>query len=310
MTQPDVSFIIPSYNSENMLANAIRSALAQINISKEVIVVDDCSTDRSVEIASNFPDDRVRVFKHNQNRGPGAARNTALEHVNGKWVAILDSDDTQSPHRLENMLARATATNSEIVVDNLKVIDQLNDQTSVMFEETEWAKMKSIDLETYIMGNRLFSSNFNLGYLKPVIRSNFLSKVAVVYDEKLRIGEDYLFLSKAIALGGACAVDHNCGYQYLVRKGSISRVLEQNHIDAMKYADDNFFQSVRLTIGERRAYQARQKSIQRAEGFLKLVAAIKNRQIPKIVSTIIEHPSALWLLKYPILKRLRGFFKN
>ena len=209
MTQPDVSFIIPCYNSENMLANAIKSALQQIDVTKEVIIVDDCSTDRSFEIAKSFPDSRVHAFKHKQNKGPGAARNTALQHIKGKWVAILDSDDRQSPDRLKNMLARATVTNSQIVVDNLKVIDQLNQQTSIMFEENEWAKMKFIELEPYIMGNRLFSSSFNLGYLKPIIKSGFLSKVELMYDEKLRIGQDYLFLYKAIALGGLCAVDHH-----------------------------------------------------------------------------------------------------
>ena len=71
----------------------------------EVIVVDDCSSDRTVSIAAGFPTDRVRVLALTENHGPGAARNAGLAAARGEWVAVLDADDTMLPGRLAAMIA-------------------------------------------------------------------------------------------------------------------------------------------------------------------------------------------------------------
>src|SRR5690606_33427368 len=109
-------------NAEDTISGAIESALAQRGVSVEVIVVDDCSSDRTVEIAARFPRHLVRVVELEENRGPGGARNAGLDVASGRWVAVLDSDDAVHPDRLARMLRRAEAAGAQIAVDNLEIV--------------------------------------------------------------------------------------------------------------------------------------------------------------------------------------------
>ncbi|TIL77371.1 MAG: glycosyltransferase family 2 protein, partial [Mesorhizobium sp.] len=81
------------------IERAIASAIAQRGVSVEVIVVDDQSRDRTLDLAQSYPEDIVRVVALEQNRGPGGARNVGLELARGRWVAVLDSDDAVYPGR-------------------------------------------------------------------------------------------------------------------------------------------------------------------------------------------------------------------
>ncbi|MGD9690175.1 MAG: glycosyltransferase family 2 protein [Phycisphaerales bacterium] len=98
---PMFSVIIPTYNRERYIAGTLRSAFAQTFSDFEVIVVDDQSTDNTVEIARTFGD-RVRVFEQ-RNSGPGAARNLGAKHAMGRYLAFLDSDDLWFPWTLETI---------------------------------------------------------------------------------------------------------------------------------------------------------------------------------------------------------------
>jgi glycosyltransferase involved in cell wall biosynthesis len=96
-----VSLYIPCYNAERYIAKCIEGALRQTRRLEEIIVVDDGSTDRSMEIASRYP---VRIVKHKQNRGLAAARNTGVRSSECELVASLDADCIPRPNWLEKML--------------------------------------------------------------------------------------------------------------------------------------------------------------------------------------------------------------
>jgi glycosyltransferase involved in cell wall biosynthesis len=97
-SSPPVTVVIPAYNAEDFLAEAIDSVLAQeYDGPIEVIVVDDGSTDRTAEVAEGYPE--VRLFRQ-ANQGPAVARNVAIEAANGEVIALLDSDDLMLPGRL------------------------------------------------------------------------------------------------------------------------------------------------------------------------------------------------------------------
>jgi glycosyltransferase involved in cell wall biosynthesis len=87
-----VSFIIPAHNVAAYLEETLQSVLSQNYPDIEVIVVDDGSMDRSYEIASNYPDSRVRAIQQ-PNRGPSAARNTGFRHSTAEFIWYLDADD-------------------------------------------------------------------------------------------------------------------------------------------------------------------------------------------------------------------------
>ncbi|HET9121565.1 MAG TPA: glycosyltransferase family A protein [Solirubrobacterales bacterium] len=98
MNDPAVSVIIPAFEAECYIGDAIESALAQTLPPDEVIVVDDGSTDSTPEIASGY--EGVRVIRQ-ENRGPSAARNAGFAASTGELIAFHDSDDLMEPRRLE-----------------------------------------------------------------------------------------------------------------------------------------------------------------------------------------------------------------
>jgi glycosyltransferase involved in cell wall biosynthesis len=94
-----ISVIIPVYNVDRFIASALQSVLDQTYRDFEVIVVDDGSPDRSVEICRQFVDPRIKIIRQN-NRGLSGARNTGIRHAKGEYIAFLDGDDVWLPDKL------------------------------------------------------------------------------------------------------------------------------------------------------------------------------------------------------------------
>jgi succinoglycan biosynthesis protein ExoO len=309
ISPPDVSFIIAAYNAENTLKRAIDSALAQTGVTIEVIVVDDCSTDATREVARSYTDARVRLICQAQNGGPGRARNTGIDAATGRWVATLDSDDAIHPERLLSMLQVATAQKAQVVVDNVEVVPLDGGAAKTMFDRSVLERQRQISLADFIASNVIFKSTFNFGYMKPIFDREFLDRNDLRFDEMLKIGEDYILFASALASGGRCAVDANVGYVYYLREGSISRVLKLHHLDDMLEADRQFL--ARYTLGpmEMQAQRRRTRSIVEARSFLTLIDEIKRRSLGGVLKTAIGNPGALKHLRMPIAVRMRRFAK-
>src|SRR6185295_16732226 len=101
--KPLVSILIPAYNAEEWLAPAIQSAVAQTWPRKEIIVVNDGSTDRTAEIARSFASKEVAVLS-TENRGLSATVNHAYRHCQGDYIQELDADDLMLPNKIERQL--------------------------------------------------------------------------------------------------------------------------------------------------------------------------------------------------------------
>ena len=102
---PLVSILIPAYNAQPWIAETIRSALGQTWPNKEVIVVDDGSTDRTLRVAQQFEAKGVRVVTQ-PNQGAAAARNTAFSFSQGDYIQWLDADDLLSPHKVAHQMEK------------------------------------------------------------------------------------------------------------------------------------------------------------------------------------------------------------
>jgi hypothetical protein len=102
---PSVSAVIPAYNAERFISDPIQSVLKQTREIVEIIVVDDGSSDRTAEVAAEFP--RTHVIRR-LNGGQAAARNTGIHAASGEWIAFLDHDDVWHPRKTEIQLAHAT----------------------------------------------------------------------------------------------------------------------------------------------------------------------------------------------------------
>lgn len=99
-----ISVIIPLYNKEQIIAKCLRSVLSQDYDDFEVIIVNDGSTDRSVEIVKGVDDSRIRLIEQ-ENGGPSKARNTGVKNATGEWIVFLDADDEFLPGALRNFNA-------------------------------------------------------------------------------------------------------------------------------------------------------------------------------------------------------------
>src|SRR5262249_51166246 len=95
-----ITAYVPAYNAAQFLAGCIESLLAQTLVPTEILVIDDGSSDNSVEIAQRYP--RVRVIRHDRNRGLAAARNTAFRSAECELIASLDADCIAEPSWLAN----------------------------------------------------------------------------------------------------------------------------------------------------------------------------------------------------------------
>ena len=102
-----VSIIMPSYNASRFITESIKSVIVQTYQNWELLIADDCSKDSSVEVIKKIidKDQRIKLISLLKNVGAAAARNVAIEHANGQYIAFLDSDDVWEPEKLERQLA-------------------------------------------------------------------------------------------------------------------------------------------------------------------------------------------------------------
>ena len=110
-----ISIIVPVYNRASLISGCIESILCQTYRNFQLILIDDGSTDRSLSVCREYAarDRRVLVI-HQDNRGPGGARNTGLDAARGEYIAFVDSDDRIYPRFLEIMYRALQSTNAEI----------------------------------------------------------------------------------------------------------------------------------------------------------------------------------------------------
>lgn len=152
MISPEVSIIIPVYNTEQYLPHCIDSLLSQAFTDFELLLIDDGSKDCSGQICDEYAakDSRVRVF-HKENGGVSSARNLGLRNAQGEWIIFIDSDDWISESMLHDMHEKATSENSDIVYCDLK---------TVFNEHTEILHIAKYDSDKVNMLNNFIKSTF------------------------------------------------------------------------------------------------------------------------------------------------------
>jgi len=102
---PLVSVVVPSYNHAKFIKEAIQSILSQTYQNFEIIIIDDCSTDGSIDVINTFVDPRIYVEQFRQNQGAVDALNYAISKANGEYIALLNSDDAWFPEKLDKQVS-------------------------------------------------------------------------------------------------------------------------------------------------------------------------------------------------------------
>lgn len=133
---PSVSIIIPIYNAGKYIAESLDSALSQTLENIEIICVDDCSTDNSMDVVRGVNDSRIRTIQMDKNSGAGPARNKGVENATGEFIAFLDPDDLfASRVCLEELYETAKSNGAKICGGNLLEFYDENSSSAI-----DWGK--------------------------------------------------------------------------------------------------------------------------------------------------------------------------
>ena len=226
-----VSIIIPIYKVEPYIVRCIESTLCQTYRNLEVILVDDCSPDHSIELAkecietSRFSNDITFIYlHHDSNRGLSAARNTGIKASKGEYVFFLDSDDEITPICIEKLITQVLKyPDVDIVQGNTWCND---------FKKQKWLDLSTKEFPEYSMdkqwiNRQLINIDYNLIDFIPVISCNKLIRRKTITDYGLWFKEGIVHEDEYWRLMSrnyirSIAFCNDITYNYYVRENSIA----------------------------------------------------------------------------------------
>ena len=230
-----VSIIIPSFNSEKFISECILSVQNQSYVNWEMIIVDDASTDASVDLITKFSesDTRIHWYQLKVNSGTGVARNVALKHAKGRYIAFLDADDLWIPEKLEKQIDFLQKNQIPFTFSSYDCID-----------EEGRPLLKRVVPPQNMTYNQLFFCNY-VGNLTAIYDSHFFGKIPISSIRKRQDWMHWLTVLKKIKK--AQAVPESLAY-YRVRNNSISaskiRLVQHNFAVYREYHGFNWIVSV------------------------------------------------------------------
>ncbi len=292
--------VIPTYGAAETLPRAIESALNQSLRDLEVIVIDDASPDHSWDLISDLmqKDNRVRAVRNKTNRGKSVSMNRALSVARGRWLAVLDADDWYHPDRLEALISEGERRHVEMVADNQFLFDARADQ----MVGTAWPESQAtwkLTFDDFLLGSNAYE-NFNLGMLKPVLRTDFMRNVGLGYEASARQGEDFFHLLQFYLAGGEAVVCDKPYYYYTQPYGSLSH--EWSHDERVRYDFQNAYEINRrylreaehvLTTRQRRRLLARNHGLKVLESYFTAKDAAAEGRWLSVPLVLARHPSSL-----------------
>ncbi|WP_458457000.1 glycosyltransferase family 2 protein [Methanobrevibacter sp.] len=182
MSSPRISVILPCYNEESYIANAIESVLNQSFTDFELIIVNDGSADNTLSIINGFEDSRIRVIDQ-ENLGPGASRNNAMRIARGEYMMFLDGDDWYREDALEIAYREITQKDCDLTFYQMINYD---DETGDIYEN-DWFNLTTLDeLDGKVFGpEETPGSIFDLsvGVCQKIYKSSFLRKINAEFPE-------------------------------------------------------------------------------------------------------------------------------
>jgi succinoglycan biosynthesis protein ExoU len=287
-----VDVLIAAWNRSDTIERAILSALEEPEV-RTVIVVDDGSTDDTVEVAARVATGsaRVVVCRMATNRGPSAARNRAIEISTAPWISILDGDDYFLPGRIGKILS--LAGDCDLVADDI-LQEQRTERGAelrpMIFSRSFEAR--TIDLQTFVHGNagRRGRSRREFGYLKPLIRREFLDRWRLRYDEALRLGEDYALYARALAVGGRFLLAPACGYVSVGRRESLSSRHTKEDLERLRDVDKAFLLLPTMTRRDLIAIRSHYRSVNARVQWLNVIDAFKAGNITGFIQPFVSAP--------------------
>ncbi len=229
---PFFTVIIPLYNKENFVENTIKSIVSQTFYDYEILIINDCSTDKSVEKILPFLNNTIRLIEHSENKGLSATRNTGIKNATSNYITFLDADDLWKPtfletiHQLINDFpeAKIYGTNYEEVYSK-QIVSPVNFPVEISLKSSQ-----IIDFFKYNFGQGIYNHG-SVCFHKSVYEK------AGLYDENIDFAEDLDFNIRANYYF-KLAYSNTIQMQYFMESGSQltrSSILNKKLPDYDKY---------------------------------------------------------------------------
>jgi glycosyltransferase involved in cell wall biosynthesis len=231
--KPFLSVIIPIFNVEKYLAASLDSLLSQYKDDVEIIAIDDCSTDFSLEVLRKYSEKYpVEMVSSKENQGLGLIRNKGLKMARGEYILFLDSDDRLNPGLID--ILRAHRGPEIIVFDYIREWENGLTKPNPMAEllaELSPAKIDYYDVERKKLLFKNINVAWNKAYRRDFLINNNLTFLSGYY-------EDVSFNYKCIILAAEIKILPFVGYRYIQREGSILNSRSDRHLDILKQYND------------------------------------------------------------------------
>ncbi len=242
---PDVTVVIPAYNSAGTLARAVRSVLDQTLRAIEVLVVDDGSTDGTLAVARELAgaDPRIQVVALPRNGGKASAMNHAATLARGAWIALLDADDRFLPTRLATLVEAGERHGVQLVADNQLHSD---DATGAVHRQAFDAPGagRAIGLADFIAYSDP-GAPFSFGILKPMVRADFVRRTGLAYYPEAKLAEDFYYMMEFFVAGGSAWLVHEPLYEWTLPFSPTARRWTGTGSGAWRYDYRNAMQANR-----------------------------------------------------------------
>jgi len=215
-----VSIIMPNYNGQDYIADTIESIINQTYRNFELIIIDDCSTDDSINIIKRFQkkDSRIKLFQLNQNSGrPAIPRNYGIKYANGDYIAFIDSDDIWHKQKLEIQLSIMKKNGVSFSCTSLKNFKNIKDIEKIYLKKFN----EKISIE-YLSFNKLLKKN-TIPNSSVIIKKNILKNVKFIEDMRYKAIEDYHLWLKISEKGIKILKINNTLLFYRLSQNSISK---------------------------------------------------------------------------------------
>ncbi len=228
--QPLISIIVPVYNSELYIEECISSIL-RLNLNKEIVIVDDGSTDLTLKKLEQFSTNPEIILIQQSHGGVSSARNNGLSKSSGDYIGFVDSDDTINVEQFELFFNSFVKSDAEMAIGgtNIESLDGNKEQRKACNH-----LMNSIVCGQICFTQLLQSDSFIPFAVNYIFRKEFLNKINIQF--KYLISEDDLWVTMTMCQANHIFVSNTIHYNYLVHRGSLTT----SNIDTSFKADNLF----------------------------------------------------------------------
>lgn len=225
-----ISIIVPIYNVEKYLTQCIESILAQTFEDFELLLIDDGSTDSSLEVCLNYEkkDKRIKVFSK-MNGGVSSTRNYGLSKSTGQYIAFVDPDDWIHPSMYERMIAKMVEENVEVVMCGYQSFgDNVSERIMKITDANKLLTGQSVvsELLNDIIGPKTLNSgdaNTMGSVWRMIVKSDVIKKNNFKFEENIPLMEDVIFCTQLFTKVKSVYLMEECFYYYRILVNSAMR---------------------------------------------------------------------------------------